>query len=92
MVRSAVALDNQQWHRTIAVNLHHERAIELQIGRKQRAGCNQLAQHAHHGLRIIVVLSHLAPGRIERDDFASNRRSTRILTVEQKLVKRIAHE
>ena len=57
-----IALDHQQAHRAIAVDLHHDRAIEFQIGRQQRGRRQHFAQQGQDRSRISVMRLHLAPG------------------------------
>ena len=43
-----IAFDHQQTHRTVAMDLHHDRAVELQVGRQQRGGRQHFAQQRAH--------------------------------------------
>ncbi len=61
--RSGWHLDDQQLDRAVAVHLHHQRAVELDVAREQRGRRDHLPEQLLHGGRILVVRRHLPPGR-----------------------------
>ena len=68
------ALDDEQAHGTVALQLHDEAAGELERRREQRGRRKQFGQHAREHRRIRVAREHRANGIGDRDERAAHRR------------------
>jgi hypothetical protein len=68
------ALHYQHLDRTVAENLHDERAVELQVRREQRAGGHHFAEYRAHRRRIVAAGQHFLPRIAQRNDFAAHGR------------------
>ena len=79
-----IALDHQQAHRTVAMDLHDDRTVEFQVGRQQRGGRHHFAQHFFDGRGVVVVRQHFAPRGRDVDEFAAHRR-----VIENKFLQRV---
>jgi hypothetical protein len=82
----ASALDDQQPHRVAALDLQHQRAVELDGGGQQRAGGQRLAEHRAQRRRIVVAIEHRPPGPFELGDGTAHGR-----TLEHESAQQVGH-
>ncbi|MNT09191.1 hypothetical protein D3C72_1439660 [compost metagenome] len=66
------AFHHQHPHRAVAVQLHHQRAVELQVGRQQCRGGHHLAQQAADRRGVAVAAQHFLPGGFHAHQLAAH--------------------
>ena len=68
------------------MDLHDERAAELERGREQRRGGHHFAQQGAHRGRVVVAFEHCTPGRFQMHDLAAHGR-----VLEQETLDSVGH-
>ena len=81
-----LAFDDQQLDRTVAMDLHDQRPVELDVGGEQRCCRNHFAQQARDHWRKVVQFNHLSPRAVDAHKPASHWRG-----MKQELQQAVAH-